>query len=173
MRVWVRDLRSMEDRPLQGTEIGQAAPPPFWSPDSRFIAYDAGGALKKIDVSGGLAQTICEVHQAAVGGSWNRDGVILFGDIAGGVMRVADAGGAATATTTSDSSRHEAVHLTHVSPPDGRHFFYLRISRKNPEQTGIFLGSLDLRPEEQSSQRLVATTTSPIYARSSDGRFGK
>ena len=173
MRVWVRDLRSLEDRPLQGTEIGQAAPPPFWSPDSKYIAYDAGGALKKIDVSGGLAQTICEVRQAAVGGSWNRDGVILFGDIAGGIMRVADAGGVPAAVTALDSSRNEATHLTPVFLPDGRHFFYLRASRKNPEQTGIFLGSLDLRPEEQSSQRLVATTTSPIYARSSDGRFGK
>jgi eukaryotic-like serine/threonine-protein kinase len=173
MRVWVRDLRSLEDRPLQGTEIGQAAPPPFWSPDSRFIAYDAGGALKKVDVSGGLAQTICEVRQAAVGGSWNRGGVILFGDISGGIMRVSDAGGVPSSITKLDSPRNESAHLTPVFLPDGRHFFYLRVSRKNPEQTGIFLGSLDLRPEEQSSQRLVATTTSPIYARSSDGRFGK
>jgi eukaryotic-like serine/threonine-protein kinase len=173
MRVWVRDLRSLEDRPLQGTEIGQAAPPPFWSPDSRYIAYDAGGALKKIDVSGGLAQTICEVRQAAVGGSWNREGVILFGDVTSGIMRVADAGGVPTAITALDSSRNEAAHLTPVFLPDGRHFFYLRVSRRNPEQTGIFLGSLDLRPEEQNSQRLVATTTSPVYARSSDGRFGK
>jgi eukaryotic-like serine/threonine-protein kinase len=173
MRVWVRDLRSLEDRPLQGTEIGQAAPPPFWSPDSRFIAYDAGGALKKVDVSGGLAQTICEVRQAAVGGSWNRGGVILFGDISGGIMRVSDAGGVPSSITKLDSPRNESAHLTPVFLPDGRHFFYLRVSRKNPEQTGIFLGSLDLRPEEQSSPRLVATTTSPIYARSSDGRFGK
>jgi Tol biopolymer transport system component len=173
VRVWVRDLRSLEDHPLQGTEIGQAAPPPFWSPDSRFIAYDAGGALKKIDVSGGLAQTICEVRQAAVGGSWNREGVILFGDVSGGIMRVADAGGVPSPITVLDSSRNEATHLTPVFLPDGRHFLYLRVSRKNPEQTGIFVGSLDLRPEDQSSQRLVATTTSPIYARSADGRFGK
>jgi eukaryotic-like serine/threonine-protein kinase len=132
-----------------------------------------GGALKKVDVSGGLAQTICEVRQAAVGGSWNRGGVILFGDISGGIMRVSDAGGVPSSITKLDSPRNESAHLTPVFLPDGRHFFYLRVSRKNPEQTGIFLGSLDLRPEEQSSERLVATTTSPIYARSSDGRFGK
>jgi eukaryotic-like serine/threonine-protein kinase len=173
MRVWVRDLRSLEDRPLQGTEIGQAAPPPFWSPDSRFIAYDAGGALKKIDVSGGLAQTICEVRQAAVGGSWNREGVILFGDVAGGIVRVADAGGVPSLVTALDSSRNESAHLTPVFLPDGRHFFYLRVSRSNPEKSGIFIGSLDVRAEEQSTQRLVATTTSPIYARASDGGPGR
>jgi serine/threonine protein kinase len=173
MRVWVRDLRSLEDRPLQGTEIGQAAPPPFWSPDSRFIAYDAGGTLKKIDVSGGLAQTICEVRLAAVGGSWNREGVILFGNVAGGIVRVADAGGVPSLVTTLDSSRNESAHLTPVFLPDGRHFFYLRVSRSNPEKSGIFIGSLDVRAEEQNTQRLVATTTSPIFARASDGGQGR
>jgi eukaryotic-like serine/threonine-protein kinase len=173
MRVWVRDLGSLEDRPLQGTEIGQAAPPPFWSPDSRFIAYDAGGALKKIDVSGGLAQTVCELRQPAIGGSWNREGVILFGAINGGIMRVSDAGGVASPATAVDPARGENAHLTPVFLPDGRHFFYLRIYRTNPERTGIFMGSLDVRPEEQELRRLVATTTSPIYARASDGGTGR
>ncbi len=173
MRVWVRDLGSLEDRPLQGTEIGQAAPPPFWSPDSRFIAYDAGGVLKKIDVSGGLAQTICELRQPAIGGSWNREGVILFGAIGGGIMRVSDAGGEVAPATMVDSSRGENAHLTPVFLPDGRHFLYLQVYRTNPERTGIFMGSLDVRPEEQESRRLVATTTSPIYARASDGGPGR
>ncbi len=173
MRVWVRELRSLEDRALQGTEIGQAALPPFWSPDSRFIAFDAGGTLKKIDVSGGLAQTVCELRQPAVGGSWNRDGVILFGNVAGGIMRISDAGGAASPVTALDSSRGESAHLTPVFLPGGRHFFYLRTSRTNPEQTGIFIGSLNARPGEQDSRRLVATTTSPVYARASNGGPGK
>jgi Tol biopolymer transport system component len=173
MRVWVRELGSLQDRPLQGTEIGQAAPPPFWSPDSRFIAYDAGGVLKKIDVSGGLAQTICELRQPAVGGSWNREGVILFGSVGGVIMRVSDAGGVASPATALDSARGENTHLTPVFLPDGHHFFYLRINRTNPERTGIFIGSLDVPPEEQELRRLVATTTSPIYARASDGGPGR
>jgi Tol biopolymer transport system component len=173
MRVWVRDFESLEDRPLPGTEIGQAAPPPFWSPDSRFIAYDAGGALKKVDVSGGLAQTICELRQPAIGGTWNREGVILFGSTSAGIMRVSDAGGVASPVTVLDSTRGENTHLTPVFLPNGRHFFYLRVYRTSPERTGIFLGSLDVRPEEQELRRLVATTTSPIYARASDGRHGR
>jgi Tol biopolymer transport system component len=170
MRVWVRDLRSGEDRQLQGTEIGQAAPPPFWSPDSRFIAYDAGGALKMVDVSGGLAQTVCELAHPAIGGSWNREGVILFGDRSRGIMKVSDAGGVASPVTAPDSSR---IDLTPVFLPDGRHFFYLRAYRTDPERTGIFIGSLDLQPQEQGSRRLVATTTSPVYARASDGGPGR
>jgi eukaryotic-like serine/threonine-protein kinase len=173
IRVWVRDLTSSEDRPLQGTEIGQAAAPPFWSPDSRFIGYDAGGALKKIEVSGGLAQTICELPQPAVGGTWNREGVILFGTVSRGIMRVPDTGGVPSAVTLLDETRHEGAHLTPAFLPDGHRFFYLRVSRTHPEGTGIFLGSLEVRPEEQSAQRLVATTTSPIYARGTGGRPGK
>ena len=52
----------------------------FWSPDSRFIAFDAGGQLKKMDVRGGAPQTVCELPTLAVGGSWNRDDVIVVGN---------------------------------------------------------------------------------------------
>jgi hypothetical protein len=69
LRVWVRDLASLEDRMLAGSEVEQAAPSPFWSPDSRFIAFDAGGTLKKIDITGGLAQTLCALTGPAIGGS--------------------------------------------------------------------------------------------------------
>jgi eukaryotic-like serine/threonine-protein kinase len=169
LRVWVRDLQSQEDRQLVGTEIGQAAPPPFWSPDSRFIAYDAGGSLKKIDISGGLPQTICEIHQPAIGGTWNRDGVILFGNITGGVMRVSDGGGAPSPVTMLDTARQETAHVTPVFLPDGRHFLYLRSSRNNLEQMGVFVGSLDREPKDQDARRLVATTTSPVLAREGNG----
>ena len=61
MRVWVRDLESLVERVLPNALVRQAAAPPFWSPDSRFIAFDAGGKLKRIDRSGGLAETIADV----------------------------------------------------------------------------------------------------------------
>jgi len=156
-------------RALLGTEIGQAAPPPFWSPDSRFIAYDAGGALKKVEVSGGLPQTLCALRAPAIGGTWNRDGMILFGNVAGGLLRVSDAGGDSAAVTALDTSRGENGHLTPVFLPDGRHFLYLRSSRTNLERTGVFVGSLDRRPEEQEARPLLATATSPAFARGTNG----
>lgn len=171
MRVRVLDLRSLEDRVLPGTEITQAAPPPFWSPDSRFIAFDAGGALKKIEVTGGLAQTICVIRNPAIGGTWNRQGVILFGNVTGGVQRVVDGGGDPEPVTTLDATRGENAHLAPVFLADGRHFLYLRASRARPEMNGIFVGSLDASPTEQSVERLLATTTSVVYARAtSNGR---
>jgi hypothetical protein len=84
-RMYLRALDSVEMRPLAGTESGNSLPPPvFWSPDSRFIAFSstpgpfASGQLKRLDITGGPPQTICDVAGAVVGGTWNRDGVIVF-----------------------------------------------------------------------------------------------
>ena len=172
LRVWVRDLQTLEDRPLQGTEIRQAAPPPFWSPDSRFIAYDAGGALMKVEVAGGLPLKICDLALPAIGGSWNRDGVILIGNVVRGIQRVSEGGGTPADVTVPDRTHGQQSHLTPVFLPDGRHFFYLRASRTDPAQAGIFLGSLEAAPDRQDSTRLLATTTSAAYARAADGGVG-
>jgi eukaryotic-like serine/threonine-protein kinase len=51
--LWVRPLNGMSAQPLAGTE---GAAYPFWSPDSRFLGFFAGGKLKKIDASGGPPQ---------------------------------------------------------------------------------------------------------------------
>ena len=172
MRIRVRDLQSFEDRVLQGTEIRGAAPPPFFSPDSRTIAYDAGGALMKVEVAGGLPQVICTLRNPAVGGSWSSDGVILFGDIAAGIRRVAAAGGTPVAVTVPDPSRMEQLHLMPVFLPDRRHFFYLRISRTDPSRSGIYLGSLDVEPAKQDLTRLLATPMSVKYAPAVHGTTG-
>ena len=68
--LWIRSMDSLEPRALPGTE--NTLTQPFWSPDSRFVAFWAGGKLKKIDVTGGLPQIICEAPLAVLGGTWNR-----------------------------------------------------------------------------------------------------
>ena len=68
-RVYLRAMDSLEMRPLPGTEsVGSLL---FWKPDGRFIAFDSGGKLRKIDVSGGPAETVCSLNLTGVGGSWN------------------------------------------------------------------------------------------------------
>jgi hypothetical protein len=81
--LWVRSLDSLEVRPLPGTEEPLN---PFWSPDSRFLAFsDAAGALKKIDVSGGPPQTLVRGRRGAItDGYWDRGGMIYFGARYGG-----------------------------------------------------------------------------------------
>src|SRR4029453_5619222 len=74
-RIWIRDFAILDEHPLPGSDMRQAAAPPFWAPDSQSVAFDAGGVLKRADVAGGLPQTVCELPFPAIGGSWNEDGV--------------------------------------------------------------------------------------------------
>jgi eukaryotic-like serine/threonine-protein kinase len=170
-RLWIRSLDSLEARPLPGSESSVLAPF-IWSFDSRYIAFDSGGKLKKIDISGGPAQTLCDSPDYAVGGSWNRDNVIIFGQSPGVIMRVSANGGPASPLTTLDTSRAEIQHVLPSFLPDGRHFIYLRTAGK-PENSGVYVGSLDARPEEQDSKRLLATAHGPVYAPTSDPGFGQ
>ncbi len=89
--LWVRSLDSLGARALTGTDGGNG---PFWSPDSRFIAFFAEGKLKKVEISGGPVQTLCDAP-GGQGGTWNRDGIIVFAATgSGGVLsRVSAAGG--------------------------------------------------------------------------------
>jgi Tol biopolymer transport system component len=148
----------------------------FWSPDSRFLAFEAGGKLKKIDIAGGPAQTLCETAGFVVGGAWKPDGVIIFGAVqargVGGIMRVSANGGSASLVTTIDPSRKEMWHCQPSFLPDGRHFIYFRGSQE-PENTGIYVGSLDAKPEEQDLKRLVATHLGAAYVQPSETAMGQ
>jgi Tol biopolymer transport system component/predicted Ser/Thr protein kinase len=137
--LWIRDLDSLIAQPLPGTDNAFA---PFWSPDSRFIAFTADSALKKVAVEGGLSQTLTAVGDDGMG-TWNREGVILF--TAPGphpILRVSSAGGTATPATALDASRQQDFHAWPYFLPDGRHFLYLGHSR-NQENSAIYVGSLD------------------------------
>jgi eukaryotic-like serine/threonine-protein kinase len=167
LRLWIRPLDSLEARPLASSELPPTLRPFFWSPDSRYIAFDAGGKLKKIDVLGGPARTLCDITSLAVGGSWNRDGVIIFGNDTGGLMRVSADSGPAVPLTSLDPSRKETYHAFPSFLPDGRHFIYLRRS-DTPGNSGAYVGSLDRKPDEQSSNLLLSTAYGPVYAPASD-----
>jgi Tol biopolymer transport system component len=174
-RLWVRAMDSLEVRPLPGTDsVGPATPPPFWSPDGRFVAWDAGGRLKKLDVSGGLPQTLCDLPSGsvAVGGSWNRSGDIIFGNF-GGLLGVRETGGSASPITTLDPSRKEEFHILPTFLPDGRHFVYLRVSPTAPEFSGTYIGTLDDKPDAQSAQRLMPYGIGITYAAAADSGPGR
>jgi len=181
-RLWIRNLDSLEVRVLSDSYPGFSKPrffvgPFFWSPDSRFIGFQTGGKLAKIEISGGPAQALCDVQGTVVGGSWNRDGVIVFADLSSadstiGLMQVSAAGGVASPLTTLDPSRKELVHVLPSFLPDGRHFLYLRAS-SSPEISGAYVGSINTKPEEQDSKRLLATTAAPLYVPSSDSDSGQ
>jgi eukaryotic-like serine/threonine-protein kinase len=160
--VWVRALDSLETRVLRGTE-NMNGTPVFWSPDSRFIAFQAGAALKEIDISGGPPRAICDISSTVLGGDWNRDDTIIVGTTGNGILQVPAGGGVPTYITTT-GGRNE-IHAFPTFLPDGRHFIYLRA----PQDAGVYGGSLGIQPEQQSSQRILATTLMAVYAPSEDG----
>jgi len=137
--LFLRSLDALAARPLGGTEEAEA---PFWSPDGRFIGFFAGGKLKKIEVSSGVIQPLCDAPQAR-GGSWNREGVIVFGRANNdGLYRVSAAGGEPARLTTVEASKNETGHFWPQFLPDGRHFLYLTDSGA-VENHRILVDSLD------------------------------
>ena len=155
--LWVRALDSLEARALPGTENAIF---PFWSPDSRFLAFSAGGKLKKIEASGGPPQTLCNSStNTAVAGYWNRDGVIFFAGGPEGIFRVPQAGGDPVRVTRPDTAHGETVHWYPHILPDGRHYLYLNVFAAR-ENNAIYLGSLD----GNQKKRLVGTNYGFSYA---------
>ena len=158
--LWIRPLDALLGQPLHGTD---GAEYPFWSPDSRFIGFFAGGKLKKIEVSGGPPQTICDVVWGR-GGTWNRDGVIVFSSSAWTPLyRVPAAGGLPTAVTKFDTSRHEGSHRWPHFLPDGKHFFFLSrtVGTAAEEADAIYLASLD---STETSKLIIHASSNMAYA---------
>jgi Tol biopolymer transport system component len=107
-------------------------------------------------------------------GSWSPSGVILFGTrgVGPGVHRVSAAGGPATLVTRVDPARQESFHAFPSFLADGRHFTYSRQSAA-PDNSGIFIGSLDLPPEQQPLKRILPTPFNAAYVRMPDGSGGR
>jgi len=141
--LWVRSLGGQTSQKLAGTENTQAA---AWSPDSRYLAIFADGKLRKIDVASGAIQVLGDFAGTPIGFSWNRDGVILAGRARiNDIVRISASGGEMKPVMALDAGRQETVHAVPEFLPDGNHFLYAALS-KVPENTGIFVGSLDGKP---------------------------
>ncbi len=140
-KLWVQSLRTGVSTSLASTEGAQF---PFWSPDGRSTGFFAGGKLKIVEVSGGPVQVLADAPTPR-GGTWGKDGVIVFTpDFRGGLARVPASGGATTPLTRVDLQRH-TTHRWPFFLPDGKHVLYLAANHANPrsEQSGIYVASLD------------------------------
>jgi eukaryotic-like serine/threonine-protein kinase len=156
--LWVRKLSESNARPLAGTEGAQR---PFWSPDGQHIGFFSDRFFKKIDVDGGPVFTLAPGTESR-GGTWNRDGVILFTPGARGpVHRVSANGGKETEATVYGPT--DSTHRYPQFLPDGRHFLYLvrhgsgAGRGRDPE---IRVGSLDSR----ESKLVVNIASNAVYA---------
>jgi Tol biopolymer transport system component len=136
--IYARPLDSLTAQRLAGTDDATF---PFWSPDSRYLAFFTENKLKKVEATGGSPQTICDVRSPG-SGTWNREGVILFGQENAPIQRVSASGGIATPALKFDESRKETGHYSPSFLPDGRHFLYESWITA-AEDAAIFVASLD------------------------------
>ena len=157
-QLYLRSLDTLSSRALPGTEGGMY---PFWSPDSRSIAFFTGEKLKRIEMGGGTPVTICESNLGR-GGSWNQDGTIAAAlSYNAGIFRVPASGGTPTPITKVDNVTYSS-HRWPFFLPDGKHFLYLAINHNAPASpdTGVFIASLD----GKENRLLFHTLSSTIYA---------
>ena len=159
--LWLRDLDGLNARLLAGTE-GAAAP--FWSPDSRSLGFFTPGKLKKIDINGGPALALCDVEGVGRGGTWSpKNDVIVYGTVAGGLFRVAAAGGAPVALTAPDPALGENNHRAPWFLPDGQHFLYTARSVNDAAKTRVYVDSIEARPGSHTRREVLAADTNAVY----------
>jgi serine/threonine protein kinase/Tol biopolymer transport system component len=145
--IYLRRLSALDAFIIPGTEDGRY---PFWSPDSKTIAFYSQGKLKRINIDGSLPKVICDAPTGGWGGAWNDEDVIVAGLVdPGPLLRVSAKGDSAPVVVTTIGAGdfdHDWPHFL----PDGRHFIYSAWSNSISVFGSIFVGSLD--PKESSKQ---------------------
>jgi eukaryotic-like serine/threonine-protein kinase len=161
-RLWLRPLRSLEAKPIEGTE---GADFPFWSPDSRWIGFFTDNKLKKVGLNGVPPVTLCDAGRGRTG-TWNRHGVILFSPTPiSGLHRVAASGGPSQPLTSLDVSQKETTHRWPIFLPDGKRFLYLagtHTGTKTSDLNAVYLSSLDA---PQKRKLILRARSNVIYTK--------
>jgi Tol biopolymer transport system component len=152
-QLWVRQLNAATAQELAGTEDAQF---PFWSPESKSIAFFAQGKLKRIDAGGGPVLALADAPGGR-GGSWGSAGVIVFSRVytGEGLYQVSEAGGPVSEATTFSKERKEDSHRFPFFLPDGRHFlFYMSSvfapsgSKEGDPVAGVYEGDLKSKTQK-------------------------
>jgi eukaryotic-like serine/threonine-protein kinase len=162
-KLWMRYLDRFDVQALEGTE---GASFPFWSPDSKSIGYfvEGNSTLRRLDLTTGISQVICNTFGSARGGTWGPDGTILFTPgTNNGIQKVSSKGGTPQDITKLDPNIIDGSHRFPVFLPDGKHFLFTLWS--NHVETaakvgGIYLGSL----EDNQIRKLSSDSSQAILA---------
>lgn len=158
--LYLLRLSTGESAPVAG---GQGALFPFWSPDGKYLGFFSEGKLKKIPVTGGTVQVLCDAPDGR-GGSWNEQGTIVFAPrIAGSLQSVSDGGGTPVEITKGDSSGQAYTDRDPYFLPDGKHFLFVRRARNSGS---IYAASLDSSVAKQGGdiQQILTNGSNVAYS---------
>jgi Tol biopolymer transport system component len=155
--LWLRPLDALHATVILGSEGASA---PFWSPDSQSIAFFGGKYLKKVRISGGAPEDICQAEASPGGGAWSREGVVLFApSLSDGLYRVPASGGKPQPVLKLDDAKSERADLWPQFLPDDKHFVFYQ-QTDLAETSGVYLGSID----QPGYRRLFTSQTNAVYS---------
>jgi Tol biopolymer transport system component len=166
--LWLRPVDSRDARELEDTEGAQF---PFWAPDSSSIGFFARKKMKRFDLNGVGSRTIATAQNGR-GGTWSRDGIIVYSpNLSSRLWKVSATGGEPLPATTFDETSRHSRHNFPQFLPDGRHFlFYVRAV--NPRNQGPFIGSLDDPAKIVAIPELQGNPFQAVYAPSANSGNG-
>ena len=111
--IYVRALNAHDSQLVPGTQ--SAASAPFFSPDSKWLAFYVNEKIQKMPLAGGPIQEVCAARRLR-GASWTADGTIVF-SATDRLLRVPATGGEPEEITTPAPGQ---VHHWPVVLPGGR-----------------------------------------------------
>jgi Tol biopolymer transport system component/predicted Ser/Thr protein kinase len=158
--LWIRPLDSAVAQLVPGTSGALA---PFWSPDSRYVAFVEDGKLKRVEAGGSAPEVLCQVpmiDKDPQRPAWNSNNVVLLSPELYKPMLALDLGDCSVRTAIElDAARKEISSSLATFLPDGRHFLFVA-NRLIPEKgVDIDIGTLGA-PQRQT---LVHNASMPSY----------
>ncbi|HMU62443.1 MAG TPA: protein kinase [Gemmatimonadales bacterium] len=165
-QLWVRSLNAALANAVPSAIANEAdlSQQPFWSPDGKSIGYFAAQKLYRVDLDGRAPLKLADAPNPR-GGSWGRDGVILFVPASGGLQRLAVAGGSPVPVVDS-AAPAGSIDRWPFFLPDGRHFLFLR--RSSGKATTVYAGTLDgaeVKPVLEVSSRVEYANGNLYFSR--------
>src|SRR6267143_1047092 len=140
---------------------------PFFSPDGEWIAFTAGGQLKKAPLHGGTPISVCAKINPSIG-SWGPDGTIFFtetlnptGNQNGRLMRVPVAGGKPQNVTPAEKTPTEFPPRWPQVLPAGDAILYVTEGTSASFSDDALIVAQSLKTGERKT--LIHGGTSPRY----------
>jgi serine/threonine protein kinase len=155
--IYLRGLDSAKAVKIPGTEDGYY---PFWSPDARAIGFFSNGKLRRVDIGSGVMTELAPAINGR-GGSWGKDGSIIFSPDYRSELYLVPAIGGTVQKVTQMSPEHTS-HRWPTFLPDGKHFIFSAINHavQFGPQNGIYIGTVG----SKEITRLVQSLTQAAFA---------